>query len=257
MGDAIVNAFSLYVSTVMHRRHFPQSYKFTYQVFSLLLDIDRLEEHKEYRFLSHNRFNLFSIQNRDHGARDGSAWRPWINNLLDKESLENAKHTIKLLCFPRVLGYAFNPISLWYCYGEDKNLYAIICEVSNTFGEHHHYVLHNHNKPYEQNVDTYKAKNFHVSPFIGMTANYHFLLEKPSDDLRIIIDEYQDEELMLTATQIGKKLPLTNTQLLRQFFLMPFMTAKIMIMIHWQALKIWRRGGTFHKKPPAPKTDYS
>lgn len=252
-----MSAISLYKSTVMHRRYFPQTYKFNYKVFSFLIDIDRVKEKNKPGLISFNRFNLFSIRTKDHGARDGTSWRMWIDSLLDKENLSQAKAHIKLLCFPRILGYAFNPISLWYCYGDDQKLYAIICEVSNTFGEHHHYLLQNNGQPYGEEILAEKKKNFHVSPFINMHAQYRFKFNQPDDELKIIINEYQDQELMLTATQIGKKIPLTNKNLLKQFFSLPLMTMKIMLMIHWQALKIWMRGGQYHKKPSAPKEDYT
>jgi len=250
-------AISLYSCSVMHKKHFPQHYRFDYKVFSFLLDIDKYQASKCSKFVSFNRWNVFSVFNSDHGPRDGSTWRPWIESILDKENLSNAKHKIKLLCFPRILGYAFNPLSLWYCYGEDDSLYAVVCEVSNTFGEHHHYLLHNDNSPYKHKVTANKKKNFHVSPFINMNAEYQFTITDPDDDLAIVINEYQNNKLMLTATQHGKQHQIDTPLLFRQFFLVPLMTFKIMWMIHWQALKIWLRGGTYHKKPPAPTEDYS
>ena len=250
-------SISLYTCDVMHRRHFPQCYRFDYKVFSLFLDIDSYDKQKPSKLLSFNRWNIFSIFTKDHGARDGSAWRPWIESILNKHQLSNAKHKIKLLCFPRILGYAFNPLSLWYCYGEDNQIYAIICEVRNTFGEHHHYVLHNNNQPYEEKVSAQKKKNFHVSPFINMNAEYQFTISDPKDGLSIVINEYQDGELMLTATQRGTQKQIDTPHLLGLFCFIPLMTFKIMWMIHWQAVKIWLRGGKYHKKPQAPKEEFS
>ena len=251
------SGISLYSCDVMHRRNFPQVYRFDYKVFSFLLDIDTYKKDNPSSILSFDCFNLFSIYTKDHGPQDGSEWRPWINSILDKQNLSNAKHKIQFLCFPRILGYAFNPLSLWYCFGEDKQLYAVICEVSNTFGEHHHYVLHNNNEPYADKVKATKAKNFHVSPFINMDAKYKFTIDKPSDELLIVINEYQNNELMLTASQVGKQQKIDTPHLFGLFFRLPFMTLKIMFMIHWQALKIWLRGGVYHKKPNAPEDDFS
>lgn len=251
------SGIGLYTCDVMHRRHFPQTYRFDYKVFSLLLDVDSFQQTNTTKVLSFNRWNIFSVFTKDHGARDGTAWRPWIDALLDKNKLNKAKHSIKLLCFPRILGYAFNPLSLWYCYGEDNRIYAIVCEVRNTFGEHHHYVLHNNNQPYEAKVKAHKKKNFHVSPFINMNAEYQFTISDPNDSLDIVINEYQDNELMLTATQRGIKKQLDTPHLLGLFCFIPLMTFKIMWMIHWQALKIWIRGGKYHKKPNAPKEEFS
>ncbi|MEB8431572.1 DUF1365 domain-containing protein [Cocleimonas sp. KMM 6892] len=251
------SALSLYECDVMHRRHFPQNYRFNYKVFSFLIDIDEVKQSKVNPLFSFNRFNLYSVYTKDHGARDGSGWRAWIDTVLDERNLSKAKHQVKLLCFPRILGYAFNPLSLWYCFGEDGQLYAVVCEVSNTFGEHHHYVLHNDNQPYKGRVKAHKKKHFHVSPFISMDAEYRFTIGTPKDELMIVINEYQDNELMLTATQMGEQQEITTPHLLGQFFRLPLMTFKIMWLIHWQALKIWMRGGVYHKKPEAPKEDFS
>ena len=251
------NAVALYTCDVMHSRQFPQNYRFDYKVFSLLLDIDTYQNDKSSAILSFNRFNLFSVFTKDHASRDGTQWRTWADKILDENDLSKAKHHIKLLCFPRILGYAFNPISLWYCYGEDNNLYAVICEVSNTFGEHHHYVLHNDNKPYVDDVKATKQKIFHVSPFINMNAEYQFRISPPNKDFTLIINEYQDNALMLTATQRGKQITLDTPHLFSLFCRIPLMTMKIMGLIHWQALKIWLRGGIYHKKPNAPEQDYS
>lgn len=251
------SAISLYKCDVMHRRNFPQSYRFDYRVFSLLLDIDIYRNDKSSSILSYDLFNLFSIHTKDHGPRDGSDWRTWIEAELEKKQLSKAKHKIKLLCFPRILGYAFNPLSLWYCYGEDEKLYAVVCEVRNTFGEHHHYLLHNDNQPYKDKVKAKKIKNFHVSPFINMDAEYEFTISSPTNDLSIVINEYQNKELMLTAIQRGKHQQCDTPHLFRLFCSIPFMTLKIMWMIHWQAVKIMFRGGKYHKKPPAPNEDFS
>jgi len=250
-------AITSYTCDVMHRRHFPQQYRFDYKVFSLLLDIDKYQDDKSSSLLSFNTFNMFSVYTKDHGPRDGSDWRAWIESILDRQQLIKAKHRIQLLCFPRILGYAFNPLSLWYCYGNDNKLYAIVCEVSNTFGEHHHYVLHNNNQPYDGKVLAKKSKHFHVSPFINMQAEYQFNIDAPDNDLRIVINEYQNNDLMLTATQRGKRQKIDTPHLLGLFFRLPLMTFKIMWMIHWQALKIWLRGGVYHKKPAAPKEDFT
>lgn len=247
------SAMSLYACNVMHRRYFPQNYRFDYKVFSFLIDIDEIQHSNANPLFSINRFNLYSIYTKDHGSRDGMSWRKWIDSILDQQNLGNAKHQVKLLCFPRILGYGFNPLSLWYCFGEDGLLYAVVCEVSNTFGEHYHYVLHNDGHPYKGSVKGHKQKCFHVSPFISMDAEYRFTIDAPDEELLIVINEYQDNALMLTATQTGNQQEITTPHLLGQFFRLPLMTFKIMWLIHWQALKIWLRGGVFHKKPKAPK----
>jgi len=247
---------ALYHCQVMHRRHFPVDYRFNYQVFSLLVDIDHVDSLRGPLFAVDG-FNLFSLRQRDHAARDGSVWRPWVVKVLQDYDLRESAARVQLLCFPRVLGYGFNPLSLWYCYRADDRLGAVICEVRNTFGEHHHYVL-----PVTRSADKplatgSKQKIFHVSPFIDMQARYEFFIHPPSERLNIVIHEYEDDQLMLIASQQGDELVFNSRNLLRCFVRIPFLSLKVMGLIHWQALKIWLKGGRFYSKPPPPKEDIS
>ena len=158
---------------------------------------------------------------------------------------------------PRILGYAFNPLSVWYCEHSDGKPRAVLLEVRNTFGEHHHYLLHEGGAPIDWPMRATKPKGFHVSPFIDMTPFYDFQLGEPGERLRISIQEYQDNELMLVATQSGQAREFSDSNLLRSFAAMPWATARIMVLIHWQALKIWRRGGRYHPKPKPPAQEIS
>jgi len=257
-----MNAGAIYFSRVMHARHFPMRYHFDYPVFSFLLDIDRIAElTAESRWFSHNRFNLFSVYDRNHGARDGTTWREWLNPLLDQHDLSAAKHKVYLLCFPRVLAYTFNPLSLWFCYNAEEQLCAVIAEVSNTVGEHHHYILHQHNQALDLPVKASCDKAFYVSPFINMQQRYHFTIDAPNEHLSIRIDEHEQQNTqlrpLLIATQHGERAAFTNKQLWRCFWQMPFMTLKVMVMIHWHALKIWRAGGKYHARRHAASPDKS
>lgn len=242
----------IYTNEVMHARHFPVNYQFTYKVFSFFIDIDRIDEvAQQHRWFSHNHFNLFSLYNENHGARTQQDWRSWINTLLDEHHLPAAKHKVYLLCFPRILGYTFNPLSLWFCYDENDQLQAVIGEVSNTFKEHHHYVLHNHNRPVDLPLRATREKVFYVSPFINMQQEYHFKIDAPDEELRVLINEYENGKPMLVAAQNGEQKPFSNKQLWRCFFSMPLMTLKIITMIHWHALKIWLGGGKYHSHKPS------
>jgi DUF1365 family protein len=245
-------AAAVFPSTVMHSRRFPVAYRFSYRVFNLWVDIDRLDEVGRNPLFSINRFNLFSLYQRDHGARDGSGWRGWAEQVLQQQGIATPLGNIHLLCFPRILGYGFNPLSLWFCHDEAGQLLAVICEVRNTFGEHHHYVLHEHGTALAHIVTGSKQKVFHVSPFVGMQARYEFFIHQPQDKLNILIHEYEGDELMLIASQRGQRLPFTTGVLLRQFAQIPFMTLKVMVLIHWQALNIWLKGGKFYRKPAPP-----
>ncbi len=239
-------ASQLFFGQVMHQRMMPMAYRFAYRIFGLLIDIDSIEQELvALRWLSLDRFNLLSIRTQDHGPRDGSAWRPWIDKMLSEAGIHDAVR-IHLSCFPRILGYGFNPIAVWYCDNSDGETVAIISEVSNTFGGVYHYVHHSAGEPLEWPVECITDKRFHVSPFIDMQQEYHFKFSQSESSFGILINEYQDDQLHLIASQQGDLQVLNNRHCLKAFFMMPLMSFKIMFLIHWHAVKIWARGGQFH-----------
>jgi DUF1365 family protein len=250
---------ALYVGKVMHQRLRPFRHRFVYRVFSLYLDIDRLGEMAgRLRWLSLNRPNVFSFYDRDHGARDGSALRPWVEAALARRDIDLEGGAIRLLCFPRVLGYVFNPLSIYYCFHADGGLRAILYEVKNTFGDQHAYVLPVEERPGRSDaVEQACDKHFYVSPFIGMEARYRFRLAPPGDRLKVAIRQSVPEGELLIATLTGRRKPLTNGALARAFATHPLMTVKVMAAIHWQALWLWAKGATFHRRPPPPREEVS
>jgi DUF1365 family protein len=247
---------ALYLSTVMHRRLGDFPYRFSYPVFSLLLDIDQLEASAT-RLLRIDRAGLLSFQRRDHGPRDGSALRPWAEGILGSAGIHLDGGSIHLLCFPRLLGYVFNPLSVWYCRHRDGSLRAVIAEVSNTFGERHCYLLHDAGRPMSWPARAQAHKCFHVSPLLGMQCDYRFQFDEPGSELRVVIRQSEQGEPRLIASQIGRALPLTDRALLRALLRTPLMPFKVMAAIHWQALKIWLRGARFHPKPTPPLHEVS
>ena len=236
----------------MHQRLDRFAYRFHYRVFSLLLDLDELPRLDErLRLFSHNRFNLFSLHDRDHGGRDGKPLRPWVEALLRERGIELDGGPIQLLCFPRVLGYVFNPMSVCYCKHRDGSLRAVVCEVRNTFGEIHHYVLASSGGgPMDWRHVYHADKVFHVSPFIGPEAEYLFQFDQPGGRIRVYIDEIAGDRPLLRAAWSGVRMPLTDAGLLQVFWRIPLMPFKVMAAIHWQAFRIWRRGASFHRMPP-------
>jgi len=244
---------------VMHRRFFPVQYRFVYRVFSLLVDLDRLDEAaRRCRWFSRNRFNLFAFYDRDHGPGDGSSLRDWLMGHMRRMGLEFPIGRIEIQCFPRVLGHGFNPLSVWYCYGSGNGLVAVLAEVRNTFGERHSYLLHRRGEPMEWPVVRHRhAKEFHVSPFVGMQADYRFRFARTGDESSTVIHEYQDDRLMLVAVQRGESRALNDANLLRAALLYPLLTLKVVALIHWQALKIWLRGGAYFPKPAPPREEVS
>lgn len=248
------NASALYFGRVMHRRLRPFVHAFSYRVFSLYLDLDSLEaDDRRLRLFSHNRWNLFSFHDRDHGARDGSPLKPWIDKHLRDAGIDLAGGAVRLLCFPRVLGYVFNPLSIWFCHHADGSLKAILYEVSNTFGQKHGYLIpvseaHSPGEPIRQSAD----KSLYVSPFIPMAQRYDFRLLEPGDKLVITINQGGPDGPQLAARHSGRRRPLDDRRLLLAFFAYPLMSLKVIAAIHWEALRLWRKGAKVIPRPAAP-----
>lgn len=252
----MTTAGHLYTGAVMHRRYGQPGSWFRYRLFGVLLDIDRIDDTLgRLRLFSHNRFNLFSFHDRDHGPKDGSALRPWIEAALKRAGIPFDGGRIRLYCMPRMLGYGFNPLSVWYCHGRDGALLAVLCEVRNTFGEWHGYLLHDDGAPMESPVRSRASKCFHVSPFFPVSGEYRFRLVPPGETFATTIHYHDRGTLRLAAVQQGRRRTLSDRELLRAGWQYPFMTLKVMITIHWQALKIWLRGASFHRKPQRPSED--
>lgn len=243
----------LYPSRVMHRRLVAPGYRFVYRLFYLLVDVDRLDElQRRLRLFSRNRFNLVSFHDRDHGSDGPGGLRARAEGLLAAEGIRLEGGRIRLLCLPRVLGFAFNPLALWYCEHRDGSLRAVIAEVRNTFGERHCYLLASGGRPITYEGPHEKDKCFHVSPFLDLLGRYRFSFSEPGERLRVLIHETREGVPLLDATLAAARAPLTDRGLLAQVLAMPWMTLKVVAGIHWEALKIWLRGAKFHHKPEPP-----
>ena len=237
----------IYTGTVIHKRFKPKEHFFKYKVFSLLIDLSELGElNDRLKFFSLNRFNLISFYEKDHGDRDGSSLVNWVKHNLVNNNICTENIEIKLLCYPRILGYVFNPLSIFFIYDKYKNLISILYEVKNTFGEQHTYVfkVENQNRLIQNNC----SKKFHVSPFIEMDCNYFFRTLNPEDKLSVVIDQYDKEGKILYASQDGKRSDLTSKNLLNSYLNPPLMTFKIISSIHFEAFKLWAKGIKFIKK---------
>jgi len=236
----------IYKGNVSHRRFKPIKHYFSYRTFSILFDLDELENlQKRISLFSFNKFNLFSFYNKDHGSRDGSNLIDWVKKNLKNSDLNFKISKIKLLCFPRIFGYVFNPLSIFYCYDE-KNLKAILYEVKNTFDEQHTYIF-----LVDQNskiISQHCNKKFYVSPFIEMESEYNFRLTEPGEKLRVYIKQTDKKDKILIACQTGKKQIMSTKQLAINFILHPMMTFKIILGIHFEALKLWKKGAIFKKR---------
>ena len=230
----------IYNGKVIHRRFKPKEHYFKYSVFSLLIDIDELKiiENK-IKIFSYNKFNIISFFDKDHGPRDGTSVKEWVIKNLKDIGIENHKIQIKLLCYPRIFGYVFNPLSVFFIYDESSRLIAILYEVKNTFGEQHTYIFKTEDEKVIINDCT---KKFHVSPFIEMECHYYFRVLKPSDKISVIIDQKDKDGKLLYASQDGKAAELNEKNLLTSYISHPLMTFKIIAAIHYEALKLWLKG---------------
>jgi DUF1365 family protein len=233
----------LYFGEVMHHRFRPVRHRFVYRVFSLLLDLDEIPAlSRRLRVFSHNRFNLFAFHDRDHGFRDGSVARPWVEQQLRDAGIVCDAAKIFVLCFPRIFGYVFNPLTIYWCHDAGGVLRAIVYEVKNTFGEQHAYALPVRSALPGDAIRQSADKDFYVSPFIDMSACYEFRLEAPEARLSVAICECDEIGKLLVATHVGCRRTLSDGGLLRAFFAFPLMTLKIIAGIHWEALRLWRKG---------------
>jgi DUF1365 family protein len=247
-------AVSLYPGEVMHARLKPFGHRFVYNVFSLLIDIDRVEEAgRASWFFSTNRANLASFQENDHVGTPDEGLRHYVDCMLAEAGIQIEGTRVLLLCYPRIFGYVFNPISVYFVYAENNELAALIYAVRNTFGERHTYVAQLQDGELgPAGVRQERTKIFHVSPFIDMGARYHFRILPPGRIVRLRIHETADGEPLLAATFVGEARELANRTLLSCLLKFPLMTWKIMAGIHWEALKLWFKGARFHKSPPPP-----
>jgi DUF1365 family protein len=237
----------IYTGTVIHKRFKPKIHSFNYKVFSLLIDLSEIDLlHKTLRLFSYNKFNIISFFNKDHGPRDGSSLKNWVIDNLKKNNIESNEVEIKLLCYPRIFGYVFNPLSIFFVYDKNSDLIAVLYEVKNTFGEQHSYIFKTKK---EQNLIQHVCKKkFHVSPFIEMNCVYFFRLLKPGNKISVIIDVQDPDGKILYASQDGIKSELNNNNLFKSYLKHPLMTFKIIITIHFEAFKLWIKGIKFIKK---------
>ena len=237
----MINNSCIYIGSVIHKRFKPKKHFFKYNVFSLFLDLDEINElDQKILFFSYNKFNILSFFDKDHGYRDGSSIKDWLIHVLQKKNISTINIKIKILCYPRIFGYVFNPLSIFFIYDADSNPIAILYEVKNTFGEQHTYVfkIDIKNKQILNNC----KKKFYVSPFMDLESKYFFKVLIPNERLSVIIDQRDKEGKLLFASQDGERVKLSSKNLLKSYLKHPLMTLKIISAIHYEALKLWMKG---------------
>ena len=248
MNSCIYNGF------VSHTRFKPVKHSLKYNTFSLFIDLDEIKNlTKNNPIFSFNKFNIFSFYNVDHGDRDGKCLKNWVKDNLKKFKIDQNINTIKLLCYPRIFGYVFNPLSIFYCY-DDNNLKVILYEVKNTFNEQHTYIFKVNSKDI---ISQTCKKKFYVSPFMDMETYYKFDLLNPDEKLSVSINQTDKEGIILTAVQKGQKKTFSFKQLLINFLIYPLMTFKIIGAIHFEAFRLWKKGAIYRPRNKKIKNNLS
>ncbi len=239
----------LYVGHTEHQRLRPQVHRLRYNLFQIACPVDRLHEMaRDLKLLSIDRFNLFSVTRADHGPPGDEPLEQRLRALIVRQGAPSPARIV-MVTMPRLLGYAFNPLTLFYAYDENDRLETLIYEVNNTFGERHHYVL-------PAKADARGAirqdcpKDFYVSPFLAMNLHYRFRLKAPGERLFLVVQDHDAEGLLLTATLSAERTALTDSALLKLFIALPLMTLKVIAAIHWEALRLWLKRVPIHRHTP-------
>lgn len=241
----------LYAGSVIHYRLRPRQHRLRYSIFYLLLDLDRIDAlAAQLRLFSRNRFNLFSFYDRDYGEGAATTPRDRIERHLREGGIE-CGGPIRLLTMPRILGYAFNPLSIYFYYRPDETLSAIIYEVNNTFGQRHSYLI-----PVplgtEVPIRQESQKSFYVSPFMSTDMVYSFSIVPPGKDVSVSVIGRDDAGPLIVARLDAVRQDLTDASLARAFIVYPLLTFKVIAGIHWEALLIWLKGIRLHPRPSPP-----
>jgi DUF1365 family protein len=236
----------------MHRRVRPRANAFEYPVFFLSIPLSNVAALAN-RWMGVNRPGLLSFHYADHGARDGSHPLDWVRALLAREGIDAADGEVWLQCFPRVLGYVFNPVSFWFCCDRAERLRAIVCEVNNTFGERHCYLLaHPDARPIGPGETLAARKVFHVSPFLPVGGGYRFRFRFGASRTLTRIDYHDESGDLLHTSVSGTAVEYAPRALAKAFFAYPWMTLGVIARIHWQALRLWAKRVPFFAKPAPP-----
>jgi len=236
----------------MHRRVRPCAHKFRYRAFWFLVDVDELAEISgRLRLFSHNRFNLFSFHDKDHGDGTATPLHAQVECQLGEAGINLAGGPIRLLCMPRSLGYCFNPLSVYFCYRADGALAALVYQVHNTFGQRHSYVIPVGNE--SGTLHQHCQKAFYVSPFMDMNMRYDFRVTGPGQRIGVGIRTSASAIPIMSAVLTGAREDRTDRNLMKVFLAIPAVTLKVIAAIHWEAFRLWLKGLRLRRRPVPPK----
>ncbi|VVE20824.1 cyclopropane fatty acid synthase [Pandoraea cepalis] len=235
---------------VTHERLHPVRHAFTYSMFQIACDVGRLDALRS-RWFALDRRRPLALKSADYGPRDGSALLPWMRARLAEAGIP-ADGAVWLQTIPRMAGYAFNPVSFWYCHDRQGNLRALYADVRNTFGQHHGYLLSaDDHAPIRGDTRLVCRKVFHVSPFCDVQGQYEFRVRRKGAIWSVAIDYRVGDALLLRTAIAMRAEPFTGRRVLFAVLSQPFNALNVVIRIHWQALRLWlKRVPFFGKTPP-------
>lgn len=246
-----MTASGLYSGVVAHARLRPRMHRLRYRIFMTLLDLDELPDlGRRLRLFGCNRPGLIAFRDTDHLQGSGNL-RAEVRTLLAQAGLDGGG-AIRVLCMPRVLGFVFNPISVYFCHGADGRLVAMLYEVNNTFGQRHAYLIPVA-KPDGGMIRQSCDKAFHVSPFMDMAMRYHFEVAEPGQDARLAVDGHTPDGPMITTSFRGARRELTDAAILRAVLAHPLLSLAVLAGIHWEAAKLLLKGLRLKPSPPPPR----
>lgn len=256
LNKASYQPVRVYRGKVFHQRHGTLRHRLTYNVLSVCLELNQVDSAaSSVPLFSFNRFNLFSVYEKDHMDEGYTDLQMFVWDMLLQSSLfttaDQRPTRIEMLAFPRFLGRAFNPISVFFCYGENEDLKAVLYQVRNTFGERHHYafkIAEGEASIHQHSCD----KQFYVSPFIEMDCTYDFRLSVPGEKASIVINQTQNQKPLLTASFLGENQPINRRTMIALAVSLFQSGWKILAAIHWEALKLWCKGAIYQRRPVPP-----
>lgn len=243
----------LYRGLVTHRRLRPRDHRLRYSAFWMLLDLGEIDGlAARLALFSRNRFNLLSFHDDDHGEPGAGPLRDQVERRLADAGVRLDGGAIRLLTMPRVLGYVFNPISVYYCHRPDGGLAAIVYEVNNTFGDRHAYVISVRREDAERGaIRQHCRKALYVSPFAGLDMIYRFRGAVPGAGLSLAVEAVDAGGPLIVAAMVGRRFELSDRAILATALRLPFSTLKVLAAIHWEALKLWFKGVPLVPRPKA------